>query len=288
MDLYNLSDTSQKVQVFTTSGVWHKPRGISMVYIHAVGAGSGGSAGTSGALGTSRAGGGGGSGGNVSRLCIPAVLISDSLIISVGIGGSGGTVTAGSGTSGILGGDTNIISARGTAANSTNLLWTQGGPAPVLSTGGPGSGANSISNTPFAALGVNFFLGSPGGGAGTTTVGTSVNWATVGANFLTSGGGGGAGSTAINDSYAGGTVTGNAIVPSSIGGASGGGEGAGGVFSWSPLYQVGGAGGGSNGTGTGGRGGDGAPGCGVGGGGGGVTAGAGGKGGDGYVVIVCW
>ena len=55
MDLYNLPDKSQKVQIFTTSGMWHKPRGISMVYIHIVGGGGGGNGGGTGALGTVRA-----------------------------------------------------------------------------------------------------------------------------------------------------------------------------------------------------------------------------------------
>ena len=62
MDLYNLPDKSQNVQIFTTSGMWHKPRGISMVYIHLVGGGSGGAAGLSGAAGSARNGGGGGAG----------------------------------------------------------------------------------------------------------------------------------------------------------------------------------------------------------------------------------
>ena len=84
MDLYNLPDKSQKVQIFTTSGMWHKPRGISMVYIHIVGGGGGGNGGGTGALGTVRAGGGGGAGGNTSKLCLPAVLISDSLVIEIG------------------------------------------------------------------------------------------------------------------------------------------------------------------------------------------------------------
>ena len=42
LDLNNLADNSGKVQIFTTSGMWHKPRGISMVYIHIVGGGRGG------------------------------------------------------------------------------------------------------------------------------------------------------------------------------------------------------------------------------------------------------
>ena len=287
MDLYNLPDKSQKVQIFTASGMWHKPRGISMVYIHIVGGGGGGNGGGTGALGTVRAGGGGGGGANTSRLCLPAVLISDSLIIEIGLGGNGG---AGGGGLGIAGGATTIYSARGTSASSTKFLVSTGAVASASApVAGTPSSVNTVFQAPLAVLGVsNFLTSSAGGAGGNGAVGSNCNWATVGANVSTSGGAGGGGASAANASFSGGGVVGTSVVTSTIGGAAGGFDGNGGIFSWSPLYHIGGSGAGGNGTGTGGRGGDGAPGCGGGGGGAGVTGGEGGRGGDGYCVIVCW
>jgi hypothetical protein len=288
MDLYNLPDKSQKVQIFTTSGMWHKPRGISMVYIHIVGGGGGGNGGGTGALGTVRAGGGGGAGGNTSKLCLPAVLISDSLVIEIGPGGNGGSGGGGLGTAG---GTTIINSARGTSANSSRVLVSTGGLASAsAAVAGNPSSVNTVFQASLAVLGVsNFFTSLAGGSGGSAAVGSNCNWATVaGSAISTSGGAGGGGASAANASFSGGTVVGTSVVLPTIGGAAGGFDGNGGIFSWSPLYHIGGSGGGGYGTGTGGRGGNGAPGCGGGGGGAGVTGGEGGRGGDGYAVIVCW
>jgi hypothetical protein len=298
MDLYNLPDKSQNVQIFTTSGMWHKPRGISMVYIHLVGGGSGGAAGLSGSAGSARNGGGGGASGNTSRLVVPAALISDSLGVTVGAGGNGGT---GSGGAGQAGGVTYINSTRGsTSTGVQTLLLATGGPAMAGGTdrtGASGQGANSITNTPPACLGVTLFLGNQGGSAGginTGAVGTDVTFQvtpTPGSGaytVLNSGGAGGASTNTSNQNFAGGFVIGNSLVPTINGGTAGGGEGEGGFYSFQPLISTGGAGGGSNGTGTGGKGGNGGPGSGGGGGGAGVTGGNGGRGGDGYAVIICW
>jgi hypothetical protein len=161
MDLYNLPDKSQNVQIFTTSGMWHKPRGISMVYIHLVGGGSGGAAGVSGSAGTARNGGGGGASGNTSRLILPAALISDSLGVTVGTGGNGGT---GSGGAGQAGGATYVNSTRGSASTGVQtLLLASGGLAMAGGTNTAGAvsqAANSITNTPPACLGVTLFIGN--------------------------------------------------------------------------------------------------------------------------------
>jgi hypothetical protein len=298
MDLYNLPDKSQNVQIFTASGMWHKPRGISMVYIHLVGGGSGGAAGLSGLAGSARNGGGGGASGNTSRLVVPAALIGDSLGVTVGAGGNGGT---GSGGAGQAGGATFVNTTRGSSSTGVQtLLLATGGPAMAGGTntaGASSQGPNSITNTPPACLGITLFLGNQGGSAGglnTGAVGTDVTFQTVpvpGSGQLTvlnSGGGGGASTNTSNTNFAGGSVIGNSLVPTITGGTAGGGEGEGGFYSFQPLITTGGAGGGSNGTGTGGRGGNGGPGSGGGGGGAGVTAGEGGRGGNGYAVIVCW
>jgi hypothetical protein len=298
MDLYNLPDSSQKVQFFYTSGVWYKPRGISMVYIHIVGGGSGGAAGLSGLAGSARNGGGGGASGNTSRIIIPAALISDSLGVTVGAGGNGGT---GSGGAGQAGGATFVNTTRGSALTGVQTLLLASGGATMSGgsdrSGAAGQSGNSIVNTPPACLGVTLFVGNQGGSAGglnTGAVGTDLTFqltpspGTGGYTVLNSGGGGGASTNTSNTNFSGGSVIGNTLVPTIFGGTSGGGEGGGGFSSYQPLISTGGAGGGSNGTGTGGRGGDGGPGSGGGGGGAGVTGGNGGRGGNGYAVIICW
>ena len=298
LDLNNLADNSGKVQIFTTSGMWHKPRGISMVYIHIVGGGSGGAGGLSGALGSARNGGGGGASGNISRLVVPAALLSESLIVRVGAGGNGGTAGGGAGQAG---GETSVESVRGNGSSNTSRILIASGGAAV--TGGADRGgaaaqsANSVFNTIPAALGVTLFIGNQGGAAGglnTGAVGTNVTFQLTPTpnsgqyTVLNSGGAGGASTNTSNTNFDGGSVIGNSLVPTVNGGTSGGGNGEGGFYSYQPLITTGGAGGGSNGTGTGGKGGDAGPGSGGGGGGAGVTGGAGGRGGDGYCIIVCW
>jgi len=298
LDLNNLADNSSKVQIFTTSGMWHKPRGISMVYIHLVGGGSGGAGGLSGAAGTARNGGGGGASGNISRLVIPAALLSESLIVRIGAGGNGGTAGGGAGQAG---GETSVELVRGNGSSNTSkaLIASGGGTMTggVDRAGAAGQSANSVFNTTPAALGVTLFIGNQGGsngGLNTGAVGTDVTFQVTPSpgsgqyTVLNSGGAGGGSTNTSNTNFSGGSVIGNTIVPTINGGTSGGGDGEAGFYSYQPLITTGGAGGGSNGTGTGGRGGNAGPGSGGGGGGAGVTGGAGGRGGDGYAVIVCW
>lgn len=268
-----------------------------MVYIHLVGGGSGGAGGLSGAAGSARNGGGGGGSGNTSRLVIPAIFLSDSLTVTIGRGGNGGTAGGGAGQ---VGGDTSIDSSRGGQIAASRLLLASGGAAVAGGTdraGATGQGANSNTNTVSSAMGVTLFIGNQGGAAGglnTGAVGTNITFQvtpTPGSGqytVLNSGGAGGASTNTSNTNFAGGSVIGNSLVPTINGGTSGGGDGESGFYSYQPLITTGGAGGGSNGTGTGGNGGDGGPGSGGGGGGAGVTGGAGGRGGDGYAVIVCW
>ena len=73
---YNLADINYKTAVFYQSGSWIKPQGITMVSITAIGAGGGGGGGA-----TSGFGGGGGGSGGITRLTIPEMFITDSLII---------------------------------------------------------------------------------------------------------------------------------------------------------------------------------------------------------------
>ena len=290
--LYDLADINYKTSVFYASGSWIKPQGITMISITAIGAGGGGAAGTAAANTVARTGGGGGGSGAITRLMIPEMFITDSLIINVGTGGSGGLSSAGAGTNG---GPTTVdMPVPGNGDIYTRVITASGGTG-----GGAGATAGAagvvanVSEALYSTIGEWTAVAGQLAGAGTTATGTSITYAaTVGVPITSGAGGGGMaanGLTATN----GGAITGAGFVPTNPGGISGA-AGNRGVYSLTPFYSLGGSGGGGGGNTpvSGGAGGHGNPGCGGGGGGGGTTptgaGGTGGKGGDGLVIIQCW
>jgi hypothetical protein len=104
LDLYNLADTSYRTQVFYRPGTWVKPKGIHMVQITVIGAGGGGGGACCKTSTLGGCGGGGGASGVLSRMTIPAIFLTEELIINVGTGGSGGTGGSTSVTGGTSGG----------------------------------------------------------------------------------------------------------------------------------------------------------------------------------------
>ena len=101
IDFYNLTNKSDNTTYFYSSGIWNKPAGITMINIIAIGAGGGGGGGCQRVGAVTGCGGGGGGGGGISKITVPAVLLPESLKITVGLGGSGGT---GAGVAGSNGG----------------------------------------------------------------------------------------------------------------------------------------------------------------------------------------
>ena len=281
---YNLADTGYKTSVFYQSGYWIKPQGITMISITAIGAGGGGAIGTTNTSGNTRSGGGGGGSGGITRLTIPEMFITDSLIINIGTGGAGGLSGPGNGE---RGGDTSVDQpVPGNGDIYTNVINASGGTGAVGATGGVGATAAAVGNSLYSNLGIWMALGGQGGGIGNTFDGVSVIYGVTGLPIT-----GGAGGGGVDESvpYFGGSITGAGFVPTNPGdvGGSGGNKG---VFSLTPFYSTGGSGGrgmifgssvGGNGNiGSGGGGGGGAefPG----------TGGTGGQGGDGLVIIQCW
>lgn len=291
----NFANTDYKTAVFYENGSWIKPQGITMISITAIGAGGGGGGGVTNTSANARSGGGGGASGGITRLIIPEMFISDSLIINVGTGGAGGASNGGTGGNG---GPTFVdMPVPGNTDIYTRVITASGGTGAVGATGGVAATAAAVGDALYSTLGIWFALGGQGGGNGTTTNGTSIVYgATVGLPF-TSGAGGGGMAAASTTASNGGDITGvSGFVQTNPGGvgntsASGGTMG---VYSLTPFYSLGGSGGGGGGNSpiSGGNGGDGNIGCGGGGGGGGTSptgaGGVGGKGGDGLVIIQCW
>jgi hypothetical protein len=141
------------IQVFTSSGTFTVPAGITRIQVEAWGGGGGGGGSYSGASG-SFAGGGGGSGGYGIQF------------YNVTPGGSF-TVTLGSGGGGGNGGNDSTSATAGSAGGSSSF----GGTLIVNGGGGGGNGATSSANgtggaKPNSASGSAFPAGVGGGGNG--------------------------------------------------------------------------------------------------------------------------
>lgn len=320
MDIFNLPDKSKFTQVFrvNSSGStgwesWSKPKNISFVYILCIGSGGGGG-GARGNSANSAGGGGGGGSAAWSTGIFPAVMLPDTLFVSVGRGGPGG---AGGGTNvnGTAGssGELSYVSVT-PSTGTTSVLMVNGA---TVAGGGGGSSSSAAGSLGAAgtiwAYSTSYIfpqLGQITPNAGVAGIvgasATATNGGSVTITGLVTGGAGGAGASAAGNTANGGAITGIGIIPTVVGGTAGsastvnGNCGLGlnsltdGYSSRLPLFFTGGSGGASTGVSpnnfTGGRGGDGSYGCGGGGGGGvyNATGGTGGRGGDGLVIITCW
>lgn len=258
------------VTVMSASGAYAPPSWARTIEIVAVGGGGGGGGGFSGPSGN-RFGGGGGGAGGVSRAVWSASEVAGGLSVVVGMGGAGGTVSAG--TSG---------GGSGVYLGSLVLLIAGGGGG-----GGPGSASAGTAGTGGAGV-----PNSNGGGASSAAAAGAAGKSFDRPDAPGGGGAGGgldAGSIARNGGAGG---DGGALAVKALGGVAGigaaGGAGASAPHSTLHWAGAGGGGGAANASGVGF---DGAPGGGAGGGGGGGGAGltgggAGGAGAGGVVWII--
>lgn len=323
---FNQFDTDKNTFIFYNQGTssvrtvpFIKPLGINFVHILAVGGGGGGGAGCTWVSSTVRHGGGGGGGGGVTVGIFPANLLPDTLYVSVGQGGSGGTsgiiATPGTGNNGIDGTSSTIylVNQPNISGSGGILLTAFGGDG---GTGGSqssslsinGFGGNSLAgptliDMPMACLGI--FTSTP------STTGADSNFPGDDAepfsySFVSGGGGGGIqtlNSTPSSGGSCGLITNGNEINIPVISGGSALNDGQDGITLFKPYFVSLGGGGGGAGTMVnfqtplpGGDGGKGGLGSGGGGGGSGNkqftgdpwNAGFGGRGGDGIVIISCW
>ena len=179
------SIASAASEVFTTSGTWTNPGGVTEVTVTLVGGGGGG-AGSRTASSVYYGGGGGGGGGSTSQ----TVSVSGDVTVTIGAGGAGGAVDS----NGSSGGDT-TFGALATADGGGGGGRPDKGSAGAAGTGGyaggigGGGGANTNRNNSGGGGGGGAWAGagSNGGDGGSSGAGSCVTGV--------AGGTGGAGGT---------------------------------------------------------------------------------------------
>lgn len=176
----------QSIQVFSSSGTWTKPEGITKVFVSVCGGGGGGAGGT-----TTYPGGGGGGGGGLSIDMIDVSAISEETV-TIGAGGAGGASGGGTGSTG----GTTSFGAHCSATGGVGGQSSPGGINPGgaggagsggdLSSGGGGGGSGDVYQS---GCGGASYFGGGGGGLATGAAGVGVAGTAYG-----SGGGGAFGS----------------------------------------------------------------------------------------------
>lgn len=287
-DICGIADyegTTTLIQVFSSSGTYTKPAGAKTADVYLMGGGGGGGSGRCDVAGTVRCAGGGGASSLIVARKFDASLISSSVTITVGAGGTGGTgkATVGDGNPGTAGGDTTFGA----------YLKALGGAAGAAGTASSGVGGSATVQQS------SIFNTIQRGGASASATGT--NAATAGLNDIPSplGGGAGGGVSAANASgqgSSGGSITSSiadnlGISGGAAGAAAPANAGDGNNTAWMFGLQIGTGGGGSRGgvstnSGNGGNGGKGAGGGGAGAVTSGFTGGNGGNGGDGWAIVI--
>lgn len=287
----DLKSDKVNIQLFTSSGTWTKPAGAKFVEVHAISGGGGGGAGRRGAAGTNRNGGGGGAAGSSVMGRFDASLLTSTVTVTIGSGGTGAvstTVDNTDGAAGVDGGTTTF----GTYLSAPSGKAGKGGTA----TNGLGGVTSLGSQSPWNYIQFGGANASTTGGAGVSPSvqqWVSPNSGASGAGISTA--------DAISTGSVGGAITGiinpminaagglaGGVAPANAGNGTNSGTGPFGGF----FIGTGGGSSRSSITTASGNGGDGGL-YGGGGGGSGATlngfaTGQGGKGGDGVMAVVTY
>lgn len=218
-----------QVFVFTATGTWICPRGVTSVLVDIVAGGGGG-----GGQNNNTGAGGGGGGGAGAINVVQSVTPYTEYTVTVGTGGAGGNTAPNAGAPGTnssFAGITKTGGSGGSAASGTT--GGGGGAAGDASAGNGGAGGSS------AGAGSAGSAGTGGGSGGAGGAGTGGSWA----------GGGGGGASGVGTSGAAGPVggagvSGNSAVRGGGGGSGGSNQGSGGtggngfVIIKVPLTQI--------------------------------------------------
>lgn len=152
------SGTLKSIQVFTSSGTWNKPSGITRIHIVCIGGGG------RGGIGTSTPGGGGGAGARAEKILDVTAIASE--VVTVGAGGSpnGGASSFGAhciAGGGQGGGDFGVPGAGGSTGTGDVVMPGATGGSGSSTQGGAGGGQGG--GLPSSAAFGNFGGGSGGG-----------------------------------------------------------------------------------------------------------------------------
>lgn len=162
-------------QLFTSSGTWTKPAGLTMATIECWGGAGGGAGGTSNAsTGTiSDRGGGGGGGGGYGFVTVPLSALAATVSVTIGAAGTGGAGGAPVNNNGVAGGN------GGTTTFGTYISGLLGNGASAPAYGGAGSSGGAAKGPAPSGTADTIYL-SGAGGAGSGAVGLSVYWGGAG------------------------------------------------------------------------------------------------------------
>lgn len=170
--------------VFTASGSWVVPAGVTSVSAVVIGGGGGG-------IGNAN-GGCGGSGGDLRTFNNLAVTPGETLTITVGAGGTGGTAPTQGGISRIQRGGTTLLQASGGGAGTISGSGARNGTSTAIGGSVSGGDGGTSPNTTTALCSGGGAAGGYAGAGGNGGAGTNSGTAGAGGG---GGGGGGGGSS---------------------------------------------------------------------------------------------